>query len=88
MEEELKKYRDHLEGLVRERTTKLFQANERLKQEIEESKQAKDALHMNEEIYRIHFSLSNDVMFTNDEDFRIQASHRTWKGSLDIIPKS
>ena len=70
-EEELKSHRDHLEDLVRERTAKLIQANERLKQEIEESTRTKDALHVNEEIFRIHFSLSNDVMFTSDEAFRV-----------------
>src|SRR5208337_480418 len=60
-EEELKSHRDHLEDLVKERTTKLIQANERLKQEIEERKRVEDSLRANEEIFRIHFSLSNDV---------------------------
>ncbi len=70
-EEELKTYRDHLEDLVGERTTKFIQANKRLKQEIEASKRTKDALRVNEEIFRIHFSLSNDVMFTSDDEFRV-----------------
>jgi len=87
VEEELKKHRDHLEDLVRERTAKLIQANERLKQEIEESKRAKDALRMNEEIYRIHFSLSNDVMFTNDEEFRFLSVTPNVERVLGYMPK-
>jgi len=40
VEEELKKYRKHLEELVEERTTNLKAANERLKREITERKKA------------------------------------------------
>lgn len=40
MEEELEKYREHLEELVEERTTNLKVANERLKREITERKKA------------------------------------------------
>lgn len=72
-EEELRKHSDNLEDLVRERTSRLIQANDRLKQEIEERRLAEDVLHMSEEIYRIHFSLSDDAMFTSDEDFRIRS---------------
>jgi PAS domain S-box-containing protein len=70
-EEELKKHRDHLEDLVKERTSKLVKANEQLEKQIEERRRAEDALRMNEEIFRIHFSLSNDVMFTSDNEFRV-----------------
>ncbi len=42
--EQLNKYRDHLEDLVKERTTELATANERLTCEIEERKRAEDAL--------------------------------------------
>ena len=38
--EELNRYRDHLEDLVRERTTELAMANEQLSREIEERKRA------------------------------------------------
>jgi HAMP domain-containing protein len=41
-EDELKKYRDHLEGLVGERTTALQKANKKLQQKIDEQKVAKD----------------------------------------------
>lgn len=39
-EEELRKHRDQLEGLVKKRTAELSKANKQLKQEIEEHKQA------------------------------------------------
>ncbi|MGP8089123.1 MAG: PAS domain S-box protein [Syntrophobacteraceae bacterium] len=42
--EQLNKYRDHLEDLVKERTTELATANERLTCEIEERKRAEEAL--------------------------------------------
>ncbi|MGO8943378.1 MAG: PAS domain S-box protein [Syntrophobacteraceae bacterium] len=42
--EQLNEYRDHLEDLVRERTTELAMANERLTCEIEERKRAEEAL--------------------------------------------
>ncbi len=72
-QEELRKHRDHLEDLVRERTNRLIRTNERLKREIEDRKLAENALLMSEEIYRIHFSLSNDVLFTSDEEFQMRS---------------
>jgi PAS domain S-box-containing protein len=42
--EQLNKYRDHLEDLVKERTTELAMANERLSSEIDERKRAEKAL--------------------------------------------
>ncbi len=43
-EEELKRHREHLEELVRERTTELSHTNERLQQEVSDRKLAEDAL--------------------------------------------
>lgn len=43
-EEELKRHREHLEELVRERTTELSQTNEKLKREITDRKLAEEAL--------------------------------------------
>jgi PAS domain S-box-containing protein len=70
-EEELQSRREQLETLVKERTAKLVKAIEQMEKQIEERKRAEDALRANEEIYRIHFSLSNDVMFTSDEEHRL-----------------
>jgi PAS domain S-box-containing protein len=70
--EELKKQADLLDDLARERTVELSAANEVLNREFEEYKRIEAALHENEEKYRIHFSLSNDVMFHWDNQFRIK----------------
>ena len=43
-EQELKRHRDHLEELVRERTAELSEANEHLKREIEEHQRTEEAL--------------------------------------------
>jgi PAS domain S-box-containing protein len=42
---------------------------------------------MNEEIYRIHFSLSNDVMFTNDDGFMILSVTPNVERVLGYKPK-
>jgi PAS domain S-box-containing protein len=44
--EQLNKYRDHFEDLVKERTAELAMANERLTSEIEERKRAEEALRL------------------------------------------
>ncbi len=44
VEEELKKYRDHLEELVKHRTDELKNANEKLQKEVSERKQAQEDL--------------------------------------------
>ncbi len=69
--EELRKSRDLLEEQVRERTLELTRANERLEKEVEERRQAEKRLLENEEKYRMYFSLSDDVMFSWDNQFRI-----------------
>ena len=69
---ELKKHSDLLDDLVKERTAELRAENEVLTREFEEYKRIKAALYENEEKYRIHFSLSNDVMFHWDNQFRVK----------------
>jgi PAS domain S-box-containing protein len=70
-EEELKKYREQLEGQVRERTLELLKANAQLRVEIEERRQAEKRLMETEDKYRTHFSLSDDVMFSWDNQFTV-----------------
>lgn len=70
-EEELKKHRELLEEQVRERTMELLKANVQLKIEIEERKEAEKRLMETEDKYHIHFLLSDDVMFSWDNQFRI-----------------
>jgi len=48
-EQELKKHRDHLEDLVKDRTAELTTTNNQLQQEINERKRAEEALHQAKE---------------------------------------
>jgi len=52
-ETELKKYRDHLNDLVRMRTEELAKTNDQLRREIEERKQAEESLRESEKQYRV-----------------------------------
>ncbi len=52
-EEELRKYRDHLEGLVKERTAELEKANEELQREIIDRRQVEQDLRKSEERYTL-----------------------------------
>ena len=61
-EEELKKHRDALEDLVKDRTAELVKANEQLKKEIQERKQAEEALRESEERYRITLQSMPDAV--------------------------
>ena len=61
-EKELSEYRDHLEDLVRDRTTELAITNERLTREIEERKRAEEALKGSSEKFKIFaYSVAHDL---------------------------
>ncbi|MCK5056828.1 MAG: response regulator [Candidatus Aminicenantes bacterium] len=61
--EELSRYREHLEGLVRERTAELEIINKKLQAEIAERKLALTALRKSEERFRTLFEESKDMVF-------------------------
>jgi PAS domain S-box-containing protein len=65
-EKELKKHRHHLEGLVKERTSLLSSAVTKLKREIEQRKQAKDALRESKEQYRLSLEATPDPIVVYD----------------------
>ena len=67
-EEELKKHRDTLEGLVAERTTELEDANRRLKQEIRFRNRVEQALREGEERFRTVFEGSLDAIILADPE--------------------
>jgi len=63
IEEELQRYREHLEELVKERTAELIAANERLMQEIAERKQIEAALLESQMRYKLVVEMILDYIF-------------------------
>jgi PAS domain S-box-containing protein len=77
-EEELRKYCEHLEELVEERTKELDQANAHLREELSRSKKAEQASRKSEELYRTLVKTSPDSIVVHELDTRIlEVSQRT-----------
>lgn len=68
-EEELAKYREHLEEIIEERTAKLKGTNEQLQQEIIERKRIEQALQVSEGQYR---SLAEDLADRNISEYKLR----------------
>ena len=68
LEEEFKKYREHLEELIESRTAELKRANEQLKQEVDELGKVKMTLRMPETSYRTLLEHANDAIFIADAE--------------------
>ena len=71
-EEELRKYRDHLEELVEKRTVKLRRTNEQLQREIAERKKVEAVLRESELRYRILAEAAQDFIYLIGPDMRIK----------------
>ncbi|MCI0470029.1 MAG: response regulator [Candidatus Aminicenantes bacterium] len=88
-EEELKKHRDHLEEMVRERTTKLAQANFELQREIVERKRAekqiKTSLEEKEILLKEIHQRVNDNMQIISNMLLLQERHIKDKSDLNIF---
>jgi len=67
-EEELAKYRHHLEELVEERTTELRVVNKQLQEEIRERKRVEEAVRAKEEYFRALMENSQDAMIVLNGD--------------------
>ncbi len=71
VEEELKKYRSHLERIVADRTAKLTETNEQIRREITEHKRTTEALRKSEEKYRILLEAVPDPVVVYDTTGKI-----------------
>ncbi len=69
-QEELTRYRDHLEELVNERTVQLSQANRQLQKEINERTRVEEALRASEERYRLLVENASEAISLIDRDGR------------------
>ncbi|MEW5803438.1 MAG: PAS domain S-box protein [bacterium] len=78
VEEELQKYRFHLEDLVKERTMQLTAANERLRQEITERKQAERAVRLAYAELDQIFNVSVDGMCVISKDLTVLRVNETF----------
>ncbi|MCL5985627.1 MAG: HD domain-containing protein [Actinobacteria bacterium] len=66
-EEELRKHRDHLEGLVGQRTAEIQKINIELQKEVVEHRQTLDALHIANQAYKILSSGNQTLIRATDE---------------------
>ena len=69
-EEEVRRYRMHLEDLVRDRTTELKNVNEQLQRELAERKRAEEALYRREQEFKALVENAPDIVQRFDRDFR------------------
>ncbi len=67
-DEEIKKYRDHLEDLVKDRTAELIRLNEHLQRDIAERKRVEKRLEESEKLYRMLFQSAGDAIFILDTE--------------------
>ncbi|PIE31433.1 hypothetical protein CSA56_18325 [candidate division KSB3 bacterium] len=74
-EGELARYREHLEDIVKERTTELTLSNKRLEQEITERTQAEHALRVSEQQYRLLAENVKDGIGIVQKDKLMFANH-------------
>lgn len=74
--EKLRRYRSHLDELVRERTEDLRKANAKLQQEIAERKQAEEAMHSAQQQLTDIIEFLPDPTFVVDRDRKVIAWNR------------
>ncbi|UCE54436.1 MAG: PAS domain-containing protein [Desulfobacterales bacterium] len=84
-EEALRKAKDELELRVGKRSAELVEANEKLRQEIEERKRAENDFHETKNLLSNSFNALQDLVVVIDKDLRVIMSN--WKDHDDISEK-
>lgn len=78
VEEELRKYQNHLEELVALRTHEITRANEQLEQEITERQRILEVLRQSEERYRYLAEAIPQLVWTTDADGQSDYFNQNW----------
>lgn len=69
-EKALKDINEELEKRVQERTVELRETNDKLREEIQQRKEAEDAAKKSEELFRVIFESARDSIFVKDTDLK------------------
>ncbi len=78
-EEELSKYHNELEIRVQERTLEIERANEELLKQINDRKEAEEALRESEERFRVAATAMSDLLWEGD----VRKNSLNWYGDID-----
>jgi len=84
--EELRRYREHLEELVADRTAEIRTANEQLQQEIIERKQAEGKITQAAEEWRATFDSIIDMVSIHGKDFKLTRVNKALANTLQREP--
>ncbi|MCQ1537081.1 PAS domain-containing protein [Methanosarcina sp. KYL-1] len=87
-EEELKQHREHLEELVRERTSELTKTNERLSREISGRKQVERALQNNVNFLEAFLDAIPAPVFYRNLEYIYQGCNEKFAGHVLGLPKN
>lgn len=84
--EELRRYREHLEELVKERTAEIRTANEQLQREIIERQRAEERIKQSAEEWRVTFDSITDLVSIHDKNFKLVRVNKAFGNSLKMEP--
>ncbi len=83
---ELRRYREHLEELVKERTAEIRTTNEQLQWEITERQRAEERLKQSAEEWRATFDSITDLVSIHDKNFKFVRVNKAFGNSLKMKP--
>jgi len=83
---ELRRDREHLEELVKERTAEIRTTNEQLQREITERQRAEERLKQSAEEWRATFDSITDLVSIHDKNFKLVRVNKAFGNSLKMKP--